>query len=450
MQSIRGMHDILPEEIKYWQYIYKQAFKILDTANYKEIRTPIVELQSLFARSIGEGTDIINKEMYTFQDRGERSLTLRPEGTAGIARAVIKHKLCDNNTIAKLWYLGPMFRYERPQQGRQRQFHQLGLEYYGNNHPMVDAETISLAYNILESLQCKSINLEINSIGTEEERSIYTTALQDYLLRYIEDLDEESKQRINTNPLRILDSKNPNIHSILESAPQITNYLQKISLDHFYKLQEYLNELNIAYKIQNKLVRGLDYYNNTVFEIKTPLLGTQDTICGGGRYNNLTTQIGGKQIDAIGWGIGVERLLMLVQKNFLVYEDRICIYIAVPNLEHVKYALKFIPLLQKNGLKYELDLSGCTLKKHLNKANKKQTMICLIIREEEVLNNLITIKWMCKQLQKTYSLDHFDQVLPNIKTEYYSILETEGFDKIKDNLKVAVDISAKSSDNTEI
>ncbi len=421
MQSIRGMHDILPNEIKYWQYIYDQAFKILDTANYKEIRTPIVEPQSLFERSIGQETDIINKEMYNFRDRGDRNLTLRPEGTAGIARSILQHKLCDNHSVAKLWYLGPMFRYERPQQGRQRQFHQLGLEYYGSKNPMADAEVIFLAHQILDNLQCGSINLEINSIGTQEERQTYIIDLQEYLLRYIEDLKEEDQQKTLKNPLRLLDSKNPQIQSLLEYAPQLNNYLQTTSKNHFNQVQEYLHELEITYQITNNLVRGLDYYNNTVFELKTKLLGTQDTICGGGRYDSLTQNIGGKQLHAIGWGIGIERLLLLVQQNLTLSDKKTCIYIASSTPDKMQYTAKIIPLLQKYFLKYELDLSGCSLKKHLQKARKKEAMICLILGPEEIQNNTISIKWMYKKLQQTYAFENFQQLLPTIKQEYNAI-----------------------------
>nr|YP_009314825.1 Histidine-tRNA ligase [Neoizziella asiatica]SCW23280.1 Histidine-tRNA ligase [Neoizziella asiatica] len=444
MQSIRGMHDILPEEIKYWQYIYSQAFRILDTANYKEIRTPIVELQSLFERSIGQETDIIDKEMYNFTDRGDRNLTLRPEGTAGIARAIIQHKLCKNNSIAKLWYLGPMFRYERPQKGRQRQFHQLGLEYYGNNHPMVDAEVIFLAHQILNSLQCGPINLEINSIGNSEERYIYTTALQEYLIKYMEDLKEEEKHKILNNPIRLLDSKNTQVQSILEYAPQLNSYLKTASQDHFYKVQEYLDAMEIRYQLKNNLVRGLDYYNNTVFELKTTLLGAQDTICGGGRYDYLTHKLSGQQLNAIGWGIGIERLLLLIQKNLKVSDKKICMYLASSVLDHVEYTSKIMILLQKYALKYELDLSGCSIKKHLQKARKKEAMLCVIIGPEEIKHNTVSIKWMYKKLQYTYSFKKFQELLPNIQKEYEDILQKE---MIPDNPQCEVDIFSKSSDN---
>nr|YP_009312982.1 Histidine-tRNA ligase [Helminthora furcellata]SCW21236.1 Histidine-tRNA ligase [Helminthora furcellata]SCW24096.1 Histidine-tRNA ligase [Helminthora furcellata] len=445
MQSIRGMHDILPEEMKYWQYIYDKVFHTLDSANYQEIRTPIVESKSLFERSIGQDTDIINKEMYTLMDQGNRELTLRPEGTAGLARAIIQHKLCENSTMQKLWYLGPMFRYERPQKGRQRQFHQLGLECYGNNHPAIDAEVISLANNILADLGCNKLSIEINSIGSNHERAIYEQKLKEYLIKYINDLDNEYGQKIIRNPLRILDSKNPQIHKIVENAPRITNYLDIESKNHFEEVQEYLSILDVPFNLNHNLVRGLDYYNNTVFEIKTQLLGSQDTVCGGGRYNNLTQQLGGQQIDAIGWGIGLERLLILMQKNIILDKQVNCIYIATPNLVHVEYSLRILKLIKPHHLKYELDVSGSSLKKQLQKANRKNTMILIIVGEEEVRQQTVTIKWLNLHLQQTCSLTSFSSLIPKITLEYQNLLKHN--QKYSAKQYPLVDISQKSSDN---
>nr|YP_009314414.1 Histidine-tRNA ligase [Liagora harveyana]SCW22668.1 Histidine-tRNA ligase [Liagora harveyana] len=424
MQSIRGMHDILPEEIEYWQHIYNKAFEILDTANYKEIRTPILESQTLFERSIGQETDIIKKEMYTFIDRGNREVTLRPEGTAGVARAIIQHKLCENNSVQKLWYLGPMFRYERPQKGRQRQFHQLGLECYGTKNPIIDAEVIFLARTILQNLQFNSVTLEINSIGNQQEREIYESQLKEYLSQYIKDLDKESAHRISTNPFRVLDSKNPKLTEILRHGPKITDYLQKESLNHFNQVQEYLNNMGINFSTNHNLVRGLDYYNDTVFEIKTDLLGSQDTICGGGRYDHLTQQIGGKQINAVGWGIGIERLLLLTKNNLLLTKQKICIYIAIPNINNIKHGLKITQALQQYHLKYELDMSGCSIKKHIQKASKKQAMLCLLIGQDEIQNQTISLKWMYKNKQLSYSKASFYKLLPEIQKEYTQYVQS--------------------------
>jgi histidyl-tRNA synthetase len=263
MQSIRGMHDILPEEVKYWQYIYSAAIETFEIASYQEIRTPLLENTALFNRSIGENTDIINKEMYNFKDRGNRDLTLRPEGTASIARAIIQHSLCNNHQIQRLWYLAPMFRYERPQHGRQRQFHQLGIECIGSYSAMADAEIIYLAQYFLNKLQCTNYSIEINSIGSIKDRSQYKLDLQKYLIPYIEDLDEESRTRLFNNTIKILDSKSDKTQEILNDAPKLINYLEKSTLKHFEEVTDYLDGLQIKYKINTKIVRGLDYYNKT-------------------------------------------------------------------------------------------------------------------------------------------------------------------------------------------
>nr|YP_009313802.1 Histidine-tRNA ligase [Helminthocladia australis]SCW22056.1 Histidine-tRNA ligase [Helminthocladia australis] len=418
IQSVRGMHDILPDEIKYWQYIYNTAFKILDTANYQEIRTPIVESQSLFLRSIGENTDIVGKEIYTLIDRGQRELALRPEGTASIARAILEHKLCDQGKTQKLWYLGPMFRYERPQQGRQRQFHQLGIECYGSQSPVLDAEVIYLAYRILDQLNCPSLCIELNSIGNNAERTRYENSLREYLQMYINDLDPETIQKINSNTLRILDSKNLHIQNILSEAPNLEDHLQIESKKHFEDVQQYLQDLNIKFTLNSKLVRGLDYYNNTVFEIKTQELGAQDTVCGGGRYDNLTKQLGGNAIHAMGWGIGIERLLLLVQNQVSVSSTKICFYIATQRHEYVTYALNLLPIIHKNSLKYELDISGRSLKKQMQKANKQDAMICIILGAEEIAQEKITLKWLDTHKQKTCSIEGFMELIPEIIKDY--------------------------------
>nr|YP_009315031.1 Histidine-tRNA ligase [Scinaia undulata]SCW23486.1 Histidine-tRNA ligase [Scinaia undulata] len=423
MQSPRGMKDILPEEVRYWQYIYDVALQTFNTANYHEIRTPILEETLLFNRSIGEGTDIVNKEMYNFTDQGKRELSLRPEGTAGIARAITQHKLCEAQSIQKLWYLGPMFRYERPQYGRQRQFHQLGLECHGSNHPMIDAEIIYLATTILQKCSCKEYTLEINSIGSNINRETYVIELTDHLKKYYDDLDLESKKKLSLSPIKILDSKNQKIQEILVDGPCLNKFLDKSSINHFVQLQEYLDSLNIAFKVNYGLVRGLDYYNDTVFEIKTNKLGSQDTICGGGRYNSLVEQIGGKETPSIGWGIGIERLLLLIKDQMILTEQPPCIYIAVQANINLKYVLQLIPKIHKHELKYELDTSNSSIKKQLQRANKKQSMACIIIGENEIINQNITIKWLHKYKQDTYKIQDFLKILPTIKKEYNTFIE---------------------------
>ena len=312
MQTLRGVKDILPGEIEKWQKIYDIAYNILSKANYLEIRTPILENTELFKRSIGTFTDIVNKEMYSFEDQGQRDITLRPEGTASIARAFISNKMYINNNIHRLWYLGPMFRYERPQKGRQRQFHQLGIECIGSNSPIADIEVIRLALKFLNQLSIKECNLEINSIGNLEERNEYKEKLVSYLTKYQDDLDIDSKKRLINNPIRILDSKSKKTQEILLEAPKLKNFLKIDSLNHFNYICENLKYLNIPYEINDTLVRGLDYYNYTAFEININELGSQNTVCGGGRYDKLIEQIGGPSTPSVGWAIGIERLIIII------------------------------------------------------------------------------------------------------------------------------------------
>ena len=419
MQSIRGMHDILPEEVKYWQYIYLAAIETFEIASYQEIRTPLLENTALFNRSIGENTDIINKEMYTFKDRGNRDLTLRPEGTASIARAVIEHNLCNNHQIQRLWYLAPMFRYERPQHGRQRQFHQLGMECIGSYNAIADAETIYLAQYFLNKLQCTDYSIEINSIGSINDRSRYKLDLQKYLIPYIDDLDQESQTRLFNNTIRILDSKSQKTQEILNYAPKLINYLEQSTLEHFEEVTDYLDNLQIQYTINTKIVRGLDYYNKTAFEIKSPLQGTQDTICGGGRYDNLIEQIGGPQIPAVGWAIGIERLLLIAKDQIKIQSQPLYYYIATEGYEAKKYILQIIPSLQKYQIKFEIDFTNSNFQKQLKRANRKRAIMCLLISSYEVENNSITIKWLQEYQQESYYIKDFLDNLKNIKQKYY-------------------------------
>jgi histidyl-tRNA synthetase len=407
MQSIRGMQDILPEEVKYWQYIYSTALETFESASYQEIRTPLLENTDLFLRTIGEGTDIINKEMYTFQDRGHRSLTLRPEGTASISRAIIQHNLFDNNQIQRLWYLAPMFRYERPQHGRQRQFHQLGIECIGSNNAIADAEIIYLATHFLNKLLCPTFKIEINTIGSIDNRKEYQIALTNYLKPYDKDLDNESQKRLLINPIKILDSKNEKTQEILNNGPQLIDFLDKTTLEHFSTVINYLDVLNIEYSVNNKLVRGLDYYNKTAFEITTNLSGAQNTICGGGRYDNLIEQIGGPSIPAVGWAIGIERLLLLVKDTINLQPRTLTYYIATQGYESKKYALQILPILHRYNIKFEIDLSDSSFQKQLKRAKKKEAIICLLIGLNEVMSNTITLKWLKNYEQKKYDLVDF-------------------------------------------
>nr|UAD89143.1 histidine-tRNA ligase [Gracilariopsis longissima] len=400
MQPLRGTKDILPDETIYWQYIYDQAIQILSLHNYTEIRTPILESTQLFERSIGETTDIINKEMYTFKDQSGRNITLRPEGTASIARAFINNKLYQRK-IQRLWYCGPMFRYERPQSGRQRQFHQLGIECIGSLNPMADAEVIHLANKLLNQMKLNNYILEINSIGNLEERKKYQTDLIDYLKPYTKDLDNDSQKRLHINPLRILDSKNIKTQEILYYAPSLNKYLTKQSIEHFNSVCSYLDSLQIQYNINYKLVRGLDYYNYTAFEIKTKLLGTQNTICGGGRYDTLIKQLGGPETPAVGWAIGLERLLHIVQNQLQIPNNNSRIYIITQGIEAQKKIWKIIKNLENEKIPFELDLSNTSFQKQIKKAVKSGAKLCIIIGDNEIINNSITIKILNQHKQYT-------------------------------------------------
>nr|WGH12731.1 Histidine-tRNA ligase [Echinothamnion sp.] len=416
MQPLRGTKDILPKEIQEWQALYDIAHNILSIHNYKEIRTPIIEKTELFKRSMGNFTDIINKEMYTFKDQGNRSVTLRPEGTASIARSFITNKLYTEKNINRLWYLGPMFRYERPQRGRQRQFHQLGIECIGSNMPIADIEVIKLANDILKQIECKEgYLLEINSIGNSKEREIYKLKLVEYLKKYENELDTDSKNRINNNTLRILDSKNLKTQEILKQAPTLKTYLSKNSHQHFETVCENLTYLNIKYKINNYLVRGLDYYNNTAFEIRTNSLNQQNTICGGGRYDNLIEQLGGPQIPAVGWAIGLERLFILMQDNLNQRNKNDTIYITLQNASNVNILWDIINILQEYQLKFELDLSNHSLTKQIKRANQLKSKFCLILGENEIKNNSITIKWLQTGTQQNINLSNLRKYIKYLK-----------------------------------
>ncbi|HEY9658166.1 MAG TPA: histidine--tRNA ligase, partial [Allocoleopsis sp.] len=314
IQAIRGTRDILPEESIYWQRIEAIAREILSRAAYQEIRTPIFEQTELFERGVGEATDIVSKEMYTFADRGDRSLTLRPEGTAGAVRAYIEHRLHAQGGVQRLWYLGPMFRYERPQAGRQRQFHQVGVELLGSPDPRADAEVIAIATDLLQALGLKDLRLEFNSIGDRSDRQQYRESLIAYLTPYKADLDKDSQDRLTRNPLRILDSKDQKTQEILQAAPSMLEHLNPESQKRFEQVQQLLTDLGITYNINDRLVRGLDYYTHTVFEIQSDDLGAQATVCAGGRYDGLVTELGGPDTPAVGWASGLERLILLLQQ----------------------------------------------------------------------------------------------------------------------------------------
>ncbi len=396
-KAIRGMHDILPEQTPLWQHIEHCAHKLLARYGYREIRLPIVEQTALFARSIGDVTDIVEKEMYSFTDRNDLSVSLRPEGTAGCVRACEEHGLLYNQT-QRLWYTGPMFRYERPQKGRQRQFHQIGVETFGFAGPDIDAELLSLTLRLWRELNLESVvELQINSIGTLAARQRYIAALRDYLQQHRDDLDPDSQRRLDSNPLRILDSKSAATQQLLNSAPDISEYLDAESALHFAQLREHLDAQGIAYSVNTRLVRGLDYYSKTVFEWVTDKLGAQGTVCAGGRYDGLVEQLGGRPTSAVGFALGMERLCLLLQAT-----DHPA---ASSNAAVDAYFLVLDPMLQVAaqacaerlrdtlpGLRLQLHCGGGSTKSQMKKADASGAHYALILGLEEQEKGVLALK----------------------------------------------------------
>lgn len=402
IKAIRGMNDILPEQIHYWQHIENALRKLTQAYGYQEIRMPVVESTELFCRSIGEVTDIVEKEMYSFEDRNGDSLTLRPEGTAGGVRAGIEHGLFYNQT-QKLWYMGPMYRHERPQKGRYRQFYQFGLEAFGFATPDIDAEMILFAARLWHQLGLQDhIQLQINSLGTPEVRKIYRQQLVDYLQRHREALDSDSLRRLDSNPLRVLDSKNPDMADLIANAPKLTDYLDEESQQHFQQLCAYLDATGIPYQINPCLVRGLDYYSKTVFEWVTTELGAQGTVCAGGRYDGLVEQLGGKPTPAFGFAMGIERLvLMLEAKNKQhIQACKPAIYIVCMGDAATTKALQIAEAIRTHipHLSVLMHCGGGSFKSQFKKADKSGAEAAFIIGDDEVVNQTIGIKYLRKDL----------------------------------------------------
>jgi histidyl-tRNA synthetase len=394
IQALRGTRDILPEEVCYWQLVEATAREILAKAVYREIRSPIFEQTSLFERGIGEGTDIVGKEMYTFNDRGDRSITLRPEGTAGVVRSFIENNLYAQGGVQRLWYAGPMFRYERPQAGRQRQFHQIGVEVLGSNSPRADVEVIALATDLLQTLGLKNLKLDLNSVGDRKDREQYREALVNYLSPFQNELDLDSQERLTRNPLRILDSKDAKTQEIAQNAPKIWDYLSNDSKQHFERVQQLLTDLEIEYQLNHCLVRGLDYYTHTAFEIKSEDLGAQATVCGGGRYDGLVAELGGPDTPAVGWAIGMERLILLLQqlqKSPLIQPD---LYMVSRGDKAEAQALVLAQKLRTAGFIVELDLSGSAFGKQFKRADRSGAVACLVLGDAEAENQTVNLKWL--------------------------------------------------------
>jgi histidyl-tRNA synthetase len=397
------MHDILPEQANIWRRIENTVIAVIRSYSYQEIRFPLVEKTELFARSIGELSDIVAKEMYTFTDRNNESLTLRPEGTAGCVRAGLEHGLF-HNQIQKLWYIGPMFRHERPQKGRQRQFHQIGLEAFGLPGPDIDAELILLCARIWKVLELDNIMLQINTLGSAAARTRYRELLIEYFSGHKQQLDEDSQRRLHQNPLRILDSKNPDMQKIISDAPSIHNHLDAESADHFAGLKALLDQAAISYTVNPHLVRGLDYYGKTVFEWTTDLLGAQGTVCAGGRFDGLVEHFGGKPTPAIGCAMGLERLIELVQLDGAPDQtDGIPhVYLILAD-EAVQNGLKLAENLRNAlpGLRLMSNCGGGSFKSQFKKADKSGARLAIILGQEELINQTVGVKYLREDTEQT-------------------------------------------------
>ena len=393
IQAIRGMNDLLPETLALWRRIEQSAEAVLGAYGYREIRFPIIEKTELYKRSIGDVTDIVEKEMYTFEDRNGDSLTLRPEGTAGCVRAGVENGLL-HNQVQRLWYAGPMFRHERPQKGRYRQFHQIGVEAFGIATPDIDAELILLSARLWRTLGIRDVELQINSLGAPAARAHYRQALVGYLRAHEQSLDEDSRRRLETNPLRVLDSKNPDLQAVIASAPSLQEYLDADSAAHFEALRRLLDQAGIAYRINPRLVRGLDYYTRTVFEWVTGALGAQGTICAGGRYDGLVEQLGGQATPAAGFALGLERLAELAALQQVTGVNVAPqVYIApLGEGPVVEKALSWSEQLRNSGLRVELHCGGGSLKSQLKRADRSGADYAVLLGEGELAAGQVTVK----------------------------------------------------------
>lgn len=392
----RGTKDILPDTVGDWNYVEGEIRELCRRFGYSEIRTPIFEHTELFQRGIGEGTDVVDKEMYTFTDRGERSITLRPENTASAVRAYLQNKLYAQSNLVKLFYIGSMFRYDRPQAGRMREFHQFGVEALGEANPAVDAEVILLAMNLLEGLGLKDLELSINSVGCPKCRSKYRTMLQDFFRDKLEDLCEDCRSRFERSPLRILDCKKDSDKPYMADAPKITDCLCEECADHFAKLKELLTSAGISFTHDPRLVRGLDYYTKTAFEIKYPPLGAQSAVAGGGRYDGLIEEMGGNPTPAVGFATGLERLLLALESQNLLPEKNRSVDAYVVALGEVAQAegFKLLNSLRQQGLSAAMDFAGRSMKAQMKQANKLGAKYSVILGEDEIAEGVVMLRSM--------------------------------------------------------
>ncbi len=413
-KTLRGFRDILPEEIYIWQFVEDKARDVFGKYGYSEIRVPVLEYTELFTRSLGTNSDIVEKEMYTFNDRDGSSVTLRPEGTASVVRSYIDNALHLKSPVNKLYYIGPMFRHERPQKGRYRNFHQIGVELFGPEEPEYDAELINmLAYTFRELGISEYVKIEISSLGDGKCRPLYREDLIKYFSANKNRLCDECNNRLLTNPLRILDCKNAECRKIADASPSILDYLCQDCDSHFKNVLKGLDLVNTEYELNPRIVRGLDYYNRTVFEFTTTKLGSQNAVAAGGRYDGLVKELGGAEIPAVGFAMGIERLVLLIQEvTILDCRKKTDLYIAFMNPSHIEYAFKITESLRMKGLSVETDYNDKSLKSKLKRANKLNASYVIIIGEEEYNNDQLIIKKMQSGEEKVIGINMISEITP--------------------------------------
>lgn len=420
MQALKGTHDILPEEMYKWDYMEGVIRKICDTYGYKEIRTPIIEGTELFQRGIGDTTDVVTKEMYTFTDRGNRSVTLRPENTASAVRAYLEHKMYGDQQVHKIFYIGSMFRYDRPQAGRYREFHQFGLEVLGASSPLADAEVIAMAWEIFHTFGLKDLKLHLNSIGDKNCRPAYREKLIQFLEGKKDQLCDDCRERLYKNPLRILDCKEEGCRHASEGAPIITDYLCEECQKKLESLESYLDALGIPYELDPSLVRGLDYYTNTAFEIQYTPLGAQSAVCGGGRYDGLVEEMGGPSTPGIGFAIGLERLLLALEMQGLIPQEKEKkrIYIAALGDQAEVMGVKIQQALREKGYTADMDLQGRSLKGQMKQSGKLKASFTVIIGNDEIESGQAVVKNMTEGKQENVPFAQVvDYVIKGLNTE---------------------------------
>lgn len=419
IKAIKGTKDILPESIDQWKYLENLVVDKMSNYNYKEIRTPIFEETSLFARGIGEATDIVSKEMYTFLDRSETSLTLKPEMTASVVRALLEHSLDKKQNLNKLYYISPMFRQERPQAGRFRQFHQFGAEALGSNEPSLDAEMIIIAHDILNSLGLKDLEVQINSLGVPESREKYKQILKDYLSDKFDSLSEESQKRYDINILRLFDSKDERDQKIMQDAPLLLEHLDDESLEHFEKVKELLLAAKVPFKVNPKLVRGLDYYTHTTFEVISNSVGSQSALCGGGRYNLLAEQLGGRDVPSVGFAAGIERILLACENEKVLNlpESSVDLYVVRLDKDLFNKTYEICHFFRQNEISVELDYSLRSIKAQMRESNKLNAAYSLFVGGEEYSKGEVVLKNMENGEQENYSIENLNDLIKKIKGE---------------------------------